>query len=131
MAETIVFAVRIIMSPTCSKRDLAGRNALSATDRTIALLRSRVPLVEAAAPHIAHATHREDYGMSAPFATHNRYAPVTHEKRPHLARRRWNSAGRVPAMLAAPLEESASTARPLKARAGIAFGLAALLAASV
>ena len=35
IAETIVFAVRIIMSPTCSKSDLAGRNALSATDLTI------------------------------------------------------------------------------------------------
>ncbi len=34
-------------------------------------------------------------------------------------------------MLPAPLEESASTARPLKARAGIALGLAALIAAGV
>jgi hypothetical protein len=35
MAEEIVFAVRIIMSPTCSNRLFAGRNALSATDLTI------------------------------------------------------------------------------------------------
>jgi hypothetical protein len=32
---TIVFPVRIIMFPTCSKSDFAGRNALSATDLTI------------------------------------------------------------------------------------------------
>jgi hypothetical protein len=70
--------------------------------------------------------------MKAPFATHNRYAPVRHENRPELAIRRWNGAGRVPAMLAAPLEESASTARPLKGRAGIAIGLTtAVLAATV
>src|SRR5918994_5946217 len=33
--ETIVFPVRIIMFPTCSNRDLAGRKALSATLLTI------------------------------------------------------------------------------------------------
>ena len=36
MADTIVLPVRIIMSPTSSKRFFVGRNALSATVRTMA-----------------------------------------------------------------------------------------------
>jgi hypothetical protein len=61
--------------------------------------------------------------MGPPFATHNR--------------RKWCSdaareAGRVRGMLPAPLEESASTARPLKARYRVAIGaMAALLATGV
>src|SRR5918998_61799 len=37
MADTMVFPVRIIMSPTSSSRPLAGRKALSATPRTTLL----------------------------------------------------------------------------------------------
>ena len=73
IAETIVLAVRIIMSPTCSNRDLAGRNALSATDLTICSPPEPIPPI-GARPRTSQATQTEDYVMGPPFATHNRRA---------------------------------------------------------
>ena len=104
IAETIVLAVRIIMSPTCSKRDLAGRNALSARDLTIALLRSHPPCW-GAAPHVARATHRKIMGWEgrSPPTT---VAPARDMNRPELLRRSSKGGGRVRGMLPAPLEES-------------------------
>jgi hypothetical protein len=76
--------------------------------------------------------------MGALFATHNRLACpscLTRAKKPpELAIRRPNDAGRVRGMLPAPLEESASTAGPLKARNWIWIGIgmiAVLLAAGL
>ena len=60
IAETIVFAVRIIMSPTCSNRDFAGRNALSATDLTNF------------SPPRRRLRRTEDYVIDPPSATPNR-----------------------------------------------------------
>ena len=55
-----------------------------------------------------------------------------HGKPPELAIRSRNVGGRVSGMLAAPLEESASTARPLKARKRIGIGFVAVpLAAGI
>src|SRR5215217_5309684 len=47
MADTMVFPVRIIMSPTSSSRPFAGRNALSATPRTNSLPLCVAPFVGA------------------------------------------------------------------------------------
>ena len=71
--------------------------------------------------------------MGPPFATHNRLArPRPAEKSPELTTRSRNGGGTVRGMLPAPLEESASTARPLKARKRIGIGvLGVLLAAGV
>src|SRR5689334_9894787 len=82
-AETTVFAVRIIMSPTCSKRDFAGRNALSAIDLTIALLRGRPKLRRG--PARPNAAQKKEYLMKPPFATHNRHARSHRKKAPELA----------------------------------------------
>src|SRR4029450_1136857 len=99
--------VRIIMSPTCSKRDLAGRNALSATDLTIALLRSRPPLL-GRGPARRAGDAPEDYGRGETVATHNRRAREG-KNPPELLIRSWKGGGRVRGMLPAPLEESAWT----------------------
>ena len=63
--------------------------------------------------------------MTAPFATHNRQA-----KPPELTIRKWNGAGRVRAMLPAPLEESASTALAVRARKRVGIGIAVALTAA-
>jgi hypothetical protein len=60
------------MSPTCSNRDLAGRNALSATDLTnFPLLLSRAAYPGRAAPY-----RPEGYVMAPRFATYNRHFRV-------------------------------------------------------
>jgi hypothetical protein len=63
--------------------------------------------------------------MGERFATHNRQA----KKSPELAIRSWNGGGRVRAMLPAPLEESARTARPQRVRVRLGIGLIVALAA--
>jgi hypothetical protein len=63
--------------------------------------------------------------MAHPFATHNR----DREKPPELTIRRREAAGRVRAMLRAPLEESASTALAVRARKRVGIGLAVALMA--
>jgi hypothetical protein len=57
------------MSPTCSNRDLAGRNALSATDLTIYSPPEPPILGRGPARHQSGAP--EEYVMAGPFATHN------------------------------------------------------------
>ena len=60
--------------------------------------------------------------MGTPFATHNRSARNRPAKSPELTIRSRNDGGTVRGMLPAALEESASTARPLKARKQIGIG---------
>ena len=59
--------------------------------------------------------------MGEPFATHNRRA-ARGQGSPELPIRSWKGGGRVRGMLAAPLEESASTARPLRVRDRLGIG---------
>src|SRR5262249_29671462 len=126
------------MSPTCSNRDLAGRNALSATDLTIALLRSRPPPWGAAPRAVRTGDAQEDYGMESPFATHNRRvtasnttscSPTATRKSPEVPAQSAKEGGTVRAMLRPPLEESARTARPLRVRVGLGIRLLVALSA--
>ncbi len=68
--------------------------------------------------------------MATRIATRNRQTPPKSGNPPELAIRSRNVGGRVSGMLAAPLEESASTARPLKARKRIGIGFVAVLLAA-
>ena len=110
------------MSPTCSKSDLAGRNALSAADLTICSPPEPVPCwrprprTPTAGDNRRRMNAEEDYVMEPRFATHNRDCPKCPAKAPELTIRRRDGGGRVRGMLPAALEESASTARSLKAR---------------
>jgi hypothetical protein len=61
--------------------------------------------------------------MAPPSATHNRRAQPGAKKSPELAIPGWNGEGRVGGMLPAPLEESASTARPQRVRDRLGIGL--------
>src|SRR5215204_776447 len=141
IAETTVFAVRIIMSPTCSNRDLAGRNALSATDLTMALLRSHPQAGPRPRTH-----HRPAYPAASPKPPPNQRrinawrrlcdaAAVRHrqpsggQETPELPIPRRNAGGRVRGMLPAPLEESSSTARPRRVRQRLGIGLLITLSA--
>src|SRR3954447_5400069 len=68
-AETSVLPVRIIMSPTCSKRFLVGRKTLSAVART------NFPLLPASG-RAAHGTCApEEYGIAA--SGYNTQPPLT------------------------------------------------------
>jgi hypothetical protein len=67
------------MSPTCSNRDLAGRNALSATDLTICS--PPEPPHPGARPRAPQSGATEEYVMAGLFATHNPpcKTPGTHD----------------------------------------------------
>jgi hypothetical protein len=67
--------------------------------------------------------------MGPPFATHNRSRGSGGTKSPELVIRSRNGAGRVRGMLPAPLEESASTARPQRVRKRLGIGLLVALTA--
>jgi hypothetical protein len=63
------------MSPTCSKSDFAGRNALSATDLTNFSPPGPIQppkLRRRTAPRTAQAAHVEEYVIDPPIATPNR-----------------------------------------------------------
>src|SRR4029450_7330964 len=135
MAETTVFAVRIIMSPTCSNRDLAGRNALSARELTIALLGSHPPQI-GAQPRTptSTATIQTVAESGAPgrlcdggAVRHRQPSRGQEIPEPPIPRR--NAGGRVRGMLATPLEESSSTARPRRVRQRLGIGLLITLSA--
>src|SRR5215204_4149636 len=116
------------MSPTCSNRDLAGRNALSATDLTIALLRSRNP--HAGARPRTPLTRRTGRLCDGTPVRHPQPSrPTQREKSPELAIRSRKDEGTVRGMLRAPLEESARTARPQRVRVGLGTGLLVALSA--
>ena len=121
IAETTVFAVRIIMSHLLEqrlggeKRPVGyGSDHCSPPEQLPQASEGRSPARSSMATTNGRRMNApEDYVMGPPFATHNRRKGRSDATR---------EVGTVRGMLPAPLEESASTARPLKARYRVAVG---------
>ena len=111
------------MSPTCSNRLLAGRNALSATDLTISLLRWR-PSRRDTPNHAPLTDARTPYFIGALVATHNRARRRSFCER-NAENRGWGTHG--PWYVARALEESASITRLLRQRDRVGVGIAVTL----
>jgi hypothetical protein len=116
------------MSPTCSNRDLAGRNALSATDLTNLLSSGAFPHA-GARPRTPQNGAPERLCDERAVRHPQPFRPSIPKKSPELPIRSRNGEGRVRAILAAPLEESAWTARPQRVRVRLGIGLVVALSA--